>query len=485
MKDHGNLELYKNMFLLTKQDFQLAAWYTESIADFKLHIHPHLNFTKAHNASSVYLIGDIFDYKNPTHLNQDILDELSREKELETIFSHIEDFAGQYVMIIKNEEHFILLNDACAQSEVYYNEKYQAFASQISLLTEVIKPENHTDKDTIDFYNSDIFRRKKHNVGNTTPHKNIFHLLSNHYVDLHNHKVLRFYPHLPLSQKSTDEVAQKAAARLKSIILSMAHRYPLAQAVTGGYDSRVLFLASLETNAKYFVARHAYMSQDHYDIWVPQKLTSLKNRNFEIFVDDEEELVEFSDDYLKSVDYPRRLKMIKHYENHLFINGNLSEIARNTNGYSNGYSGEDFSFLYGSETHPFPSKIYTQYIDSNQIMCNDLGFDIIDLIHWEEQMSNWAAKSKTETKAEGRKVYSPFNSRGLLNLLLSTKRIDRDSHLNKLYDRIIYHLCDGDKEITKLPINPSFKQNAIRLMKRLKLYNIYRKIGVKTRRIKL
>ena len=100
-------------------------------------------------------------------------------------------------------------------------------------------------------------------------------------------------------------------------------------------------------------------------------------------------------------------------------------------------------------------------------------------------MGNWAAKFKTETCALGKEVTSPFNSRELLMLLLSTRRKERDSHFNRLYDLIIYELSGKDKKIMKIPINPCRKQTIIRLMKYFRLYNLYRHVGVKTKKLKL
>jgi len=98
-------------------------------------------------------------------------------------------------------------------------------------------------------------------------------------------------------------------------------------------------------------------------------------------------------------------------------------------------------------------------------------------------MGNWQAKSKTEAHALDRNVLSPFNSRKLLKLLLSTKRKDRVSHFNRLYDLMIYELSGKDNEIMKIPINPSRKKTIIGLMKYFKIYNLSKYIKVKIRKL--
>lgn len=96
-------------------------------------------------------------------------------------------------------------------------------------------------------------------------------------------------------------------------------------------------------------------------------------------------------------------------------------------------------------------------------------------------MGNWAAKARIEYYALNRDIVSPFNSRGLLKLLLSSHRSLRDSHYNLLYDQLIYELSEADEDLCKIPINPSKKQAVIRVLKRLRLYNSYKYITLKAR----
>ncbi|HPF94510.1 MAG TPA: hypothetical protein PLV65_11240, partial [Tenuifilaceae bacterium] len=81
-----------------------------------------------------------------------------------------------------------------------------------------------------------------------------------------------------------------------------------------------------------------------------------------------------------------------------------------------------------------------------------------------------------EGNAMGVKSISPFNSRQLLTLLLSTNRKHRDSFNNVLYNRIIELLAPN---ATSIPINPSKKHKLIGIMKTLHIYNTYRYIGTK------
>lgn len=95
-------------------------------------------------------------------------------------------------------------------------------------------------------------------------------------------------------------------------------------------------------------------------------------------------------------------------------------------------------------------------------------------------MGNWEAKGKSEISLT-REIYSPFCSRALLKLLLSTERKYRDRYLNTLYDAILRHMSPIALEI---PINPTMKMNAIRLMTRLGIYDVYKQFGMTIHRMR-
>jgi hypothetical protein len=110
------------------------------------------------------------------------------------------------------------------------------------------------------------------------------------------------------------------------------------------------------------------------------------------------------------------------------------------------------------------------------------GYHVLDMFYWEEKMGNWAAKAKTEANALGQNLISPFNSTELLTILLCTRRSHRDSHKNKLYNRIAELM---EPKAIGIPINPCRKQKVITTMKALRIYNLYRYLGVKLQLLKL
>jgi len=478
--------MYKKQFLLTRKKNFKFNWKKKEVGAYNLYYHPDLEYTFAQgNHVELSLVGSMYDYENAGLLNKHIVEKLVFSNTLEELFLKISKYSGEYILIYKQNDEIIIFNDACAQSEIYYDESFSCFATQPKLIAEVIETIPHDDLDANEFYTSNIFKRKCFFPGDSTHIKNIKHLRSNHYININKRVVHRFYPVKPISELSLDEVAKRASIMIKGYIEAISLRHKIAIPVTGGYDSRVLFLASLKTKAKYFVSKHPDMTNNHYDITIPRKLTSFYSKKFYIISDNVKVKNDFGKEYINSIDFPRYINIGDIFKGYVIINGNISEIARNYFGYYKNISPEDLSFLMGFSTHKYPSKQYDAYLKTNKIFFENFGYNFLDMFYWEEKMGNWGAKGKTEAKAFGKIVISPFNSRDLLTLLLSVKREYRDSHYNQLYDRIIYYLSSNNINVLKLPVNPCTKQRIIRIMKKFNIYNLYRNIGLRTRIIKI
>ena len=470
--------MFRKQFLLTSENNFSYPWEKIKIGDYSLFYHPELEYECAKNENlELHLLGAIFDWEDPELSNLKILNRVLEATNFEAFIESQSRYAGQFVIIYKSEAHFVLLNDACAQSEVYYNTGFTSFASQPKLLSEVIALEPDQGEDAREFFTSAVFQQKRLFTGQATHVKNVKHLLPNHLLDLNKKEVVRFFPTVPLVPISISEAAEKGCKMITGYVRAISLRNKIVMAVTGGYDSRVLFLASLGVECQYFVLKHSNMDDSHYDIAIPKKLTKLYSKDFYVIPDLKENGSAHNSDYEKSIDFPRYFPQASKYlEYHVYLNGNVSEIARNYFGYHKHLSPQDLAALNGYPNAAFVAKEYKAWLESNLDLFQRLGYHFLDMFYWEEKMGNWAAKSKSEANALGRTVLSPFNSRELLQTLLSTQRKYRDSHFNKLYDKIIYNFSP---QALAVPINPSRKQHIIRLMKLLRIYNLYRHFGLK------
>jgi hypothetical protein len=477
MKD---LDYFRRQFLLTEYDNFDLAWGKTKILNYNLFYHPGLEYEHSSNDSvELFLLGFLFDCENQEYSNKQILDVLSQTDSFAHFLEQLSGYSGHYIIIYKSEVRFILLNDACAQHEIYYDTIFSTFATQPKLLSKVIHPIPHDSVDAVEFYSSEAFLSSKLFIGETTNNANILHLLPNHYIDITSKTVNRFFPDKPVKPLPMKEATKKVCEMLRGYIRAAALRYNLIMGVTGGYDSRVLFLASLGVDCKYYVTKLGDMSDNHCDITIPQELARIFGKELKIIpsnnrIDSNTNQIQES-----SIDFPRTLDLSEEdFAGRILLNGNISEIARNRYGYFKKLSPEDLTFLVGYSDSKFVIKEYAKWIDSSTAWFSQKGYNILDMFYWEDRMGIWAAKTKTEMGAQGYIVYSPFCSHKLLTTLLSTPRRHRDFVHNRLYYQMFKEFSPV---AARIPVNPSRSNKIKRLLNILKIYNLYRIIGLKYR----
>ena len=266
---------------------------------------------------------------------------------------------------------------------------------------------------------------------------------------------------------------------LKGYISAIAHRHKIILPVTGGFDSRLLFLASLDLECEYFVSQHKNMGDEHYDITIAQKLTGIFNKKLQVIKDEKETTNTLNK--IQNIDNPRTTSFPKLVTGKVLINGNISEIARNYYNYIHPITAQKLTLLNGYSDNSFVIETYQNWLSQNKSIFDKFDYNILDMFYWEEKMGNWTAKAKTEAHAMHLELMSPFNSRALLHLLLSTKREYRDKFTSKLYRKIIENLVDNPKEINAIPTNPDFERRRALFLKKLKLFNLFDSLRLQLR----
>jgi hypothetical protein len=432
----------------------------------------------------LHLVGEMMSWQNPERDNVSLLADLSDSRDIHEVLQKSNAFCGQFILIVRFGDDVQIFNDASALREIYYTTDFQHLASQVKLLGNVAVLEKHDDQDAIEFFRSDVFEQQKIFVGDQTHCKNVLHLRPNHILRLKDQRSERFFPLLQRSPSPTKVVAPQCAKMMQGYTQAAAQRSAIEMGVTGGYDSRLLFLASLGLDCRYFIRKPSNMPDDHWEISIPKRLTEYYNQSFVIERAEEEDCAEADvlERYLHDLDFPRPLGTMRKGSDRSGIGGNVSEIARNYYEYHTNVTSKDLSHLLGLGSHRFSVQMCSKWIQELETT-GACGYNLLDLFYWEERMGNWCAKKSSESLALNERGTIPFNSRDLLQLMLSTPRNDRDQHSSPLYDAIIKNLSNGDKWLASLPINPSFKIRLIRLLKKIHLFQLYRFIALKTRLI--
>lgn len=479
--------LYTHQFCLSttslqsQEDCKLVV-----IGNYTLKYHRTLAFAKSvpnllRGATSetykLFLLGDIFSYQHPKYTNQNILDDLAKSHHPNDLFKALEPYCGSFVLIVETDNDLCIIPDAAAQREVFYNKDYSFIASQVGLFPNV-------DLDNIPdhpYYTSTLFNKKRIYIGDTTPIPHIKRLLPNHFLSSLTQSTKRFYPIAPRKPASIDAVAPQAAQMLQGFIEAISHRHELVIPVTGGFDSRMLFLASLPLKAHYYISQHEGMPDDHFEITTARKVVALFGKELQVIKDGPETCYFASEPH--GVDFPRDMSFPRLAQGKMVINGNVSEVGRNARNYHSP-NGRRMAQLNYFGNNSFVIKVCDEWLSKNRKYIQDLDYDPLDFFYWEDNMANWAAKGKSETRVMDVEMISPFNSSGLLDLLLSTPKNSRERVNGKLHHKIVEQLTDKHQELRKITINPEFDIIRARVLWKLGLFKLFDRLRLQAKMLK-
>ncbi|MCX7636466.1 MAG: hypothetical protein N2044_01340 [Cyclobacteriaceae bacterium] len=393
------------------------------------------------------------------------------------LINKINQLSGFFVLLFFDRNHLRIFNDASGQLEVFIYRKGSRFiiASQPHLTFPLLGAENY------DVAAPRYVIEHKTTIFNKTPLQDVEKLIPNFYYDVTVSQLVRFFPLTPLIEKTSDEVAPQAAFILEKTMESLVHRKPAAVALTGGWDSRLLFAASLKysENVKYFIFNHK-TPEAKSDVDVARKIVAAFSKHLEVIEYDSSLLNSPSATDTATWKKDKRTQLLsaylqRNFPGHYIVNGNVSEIARSFyDPLPEKLSSGDICYIIGAG-----EGVYEKQAVENWRQTVNGHLHILDLIYWEHKMPNWAGAAKSVFNINSL-VISPFNNRYLLSLLLSVPRKDRDKYFSVLHAEI---LKITDKKLIEIPFNPTFKHRIIALLKLTGVYPVYRKIFFRLRKL--
>jgi hypothetical protein len=229
---------------------------------------------------SVTLLGYVLDPYEPHATDADIVHRLLHHLELdrtrETFTRQTFAFGGRWIFVVDDGSDVWLFNDPCGFRQVFYSIGIPGgtwCASQTGILAETLGLA--WDPDAADFIRA--YRRREPEYtwpGDSSPYKELRHLLPNHYLDLNEGIPRRFWPSDAIPSRQEEEVATENAQLLVKIIESASTRAELALTVTAGKDTRLLLAACRAIRDRVYFNTWMYWDMDrkHRDIQVPSRL---------------------------------------------------------------------------------------------------------------------------------------------------------------------------------------------------------------------
>jgi hypothetical protein len=471
----GGELLFRRQFFLGKHAIHASlGWKCSHLAEgYVVSWHPDLEFHAwSDSRRRLLLLGVWVDPRHP---------ERSSEEILESVFSAGEGFddavaataplGGRWVLIHQDAAAFRVFHDACGLRQVYHVQLdgETLCASQPELLRSVVGLEVSDDADFNRLVESPRFAREERAmVGRKTPYRDCYHLLPNHYLDVRSGEVRRYFPSAEPSQRDPGDVVEEAGWMLRNSIVAIARRAEVMLPITAGWDSRVLLAASRPVHTKilYYLNR-PHFSDQHPDIRVPRRLDQKLGLGFRLN-DTETDLPDWFLEALRaSVTSARVLPKTNaiyfhylHNQGRININGNCGEICRRAYGVvpdSADLTDADLARILRYPGDPFVTREMATW--RAEIMDSEYArsFDLLDLLHWEQDMGNWGAQYPAEQDL-AIEEFSPFNNRALLTTLTSVSHRDRNPPNHPIFRALIESLW---AECLSEPINPKTPAEAI------------------------
>ncbi|MDY7077380.1 MAG: hypothetical protein SXV54_10705 [Chloroflexota bacterium] len=335
--------LYRSQFILGPSFIdEFKSWKRIRVNDsIYLTVHPNLSTSQAiYRDKSITLLGFMLDPDNSEVGDFDIVSNLVRSFfSCDDLFRRTTKFGGRWILIANDGRETRLFNDATGLRQVYYTDIHQAkdiwCASQPGIVARMLNLQ--MDEEAVDFINYIRFKKEYWWPGDSSPYKEIKHLLPNHYLNLETGHCYRYWPSRGLNELSLDEAIEKISRTLSGLMQSASNRFDLALALSSGWDSRLVLASCREIRHRisYYSTRKPGMPRNHADIKVPSRLLSRLGLKHDIIDQNVELRGEFVEIFKKNVSFahdevlPRMQANLDHYNlSKVAVTGSVSEVAR-------------------------------------------------------------------------------------------------------------------------------------------------------------
>ncbi|WP_226910229.1 hypothetical protein [Marinilactibacillus psychrotolerans] len=427
------------------------------IKDLYIHYNNCNVFYTSEDKSSVVLIGDVIDCRDPNKTPENILNEIIELNSLEKLLEYAKYLLGRYVLLnYKNSGKIEVLPDANCTVPINYYKDDKTFV--VSSSTFIIS-------DIFDLPISKESLKIKSKADNQHPlpyNKTMFDdikvIIPNHYLKLDSMEMIRFYPNQNIKENSFDFVLNETIKIMDKVIAKVAKDHKLSIPITAGIDSRTILALFKDHSGR--IPLYTFYNKgemDSWDIKVPKTIATKFGLTHYTF-----ERVPISS---KKVD---KLKVLLGYQEnerilenaytlsqselseHSFLSGDIIPIVKSNFGKN---LPENFATLsyFITKTHNYSRENKYYISEWMRDVENHYNVSKFDLFFWEYRTGRWFPKN-----ADNYDVFSDpfylFNCRYLIELWISISREDR---MNKSFHKEI--IKSKWPELLEISVNPGKK----------------------------
>jgi hypothetical protein len=451
--------------------------------------HPDLAVTQVSRVGTeLTLLGFILDPAHPERSDAETLGALALQPTLDGLLLSTDSLTGRWALVVVTAAVTALVGDAAGLRQVHYAVSRGGVwsASQAGLLAQTLTLP--TDPEAAEFASSLYFRSDAEPwwPGDSSLVAGVKRLLPNHWLDLASGTTHRFWPRAPVEAGQTSDPERASAAILRGAMVAAARRGPLALGLTAGLDSRTLLAASRDIaphmlfctteipsavgNRRDRVVAGAtlrHLGLPHAILRAPSRPDPSFRRVFRASADT-------AHDYCAVV--------VEAFANSmpagcLFVSGNCSEIGRRY--YRSLHervreTPEGFAALGNMKRSPFAVAAFARWLESAGRAVRAQGYDVLDLLYWENRVGSWQASTQGERDVVG-ETYTPFACRRLIEIMLAADIAERSAPEYRFHRAVISGLWP---EALDQPINPADAGTRVHDTARAVLMPPLRRLGV-------
>ncbi|EMA52068.1 hypothetical protein [Halococcus salifodinae] len=436
-----------------------------SVAGFTIHASKNLSVVVVQSRSeTVALLGEIFDPHDPSKTNEEIIRQVMKRPEHESIFEILQQYSGRYIIIAEQASQIVVVPDATCLRRVLFTENATTITSSPKLFHELLGIEQIMDPAVKSFVNSDLFLENDAAwPGTQTVDQRLSRLLPNHYLDANEGSAQRrpLYPPQPSDRQA---VMEGLIDSLSGCLIAIAERYDDVRfPLTAGWDSRILLAAAdaIEDQVLFYTFA-TKVGLNHPDVRIPFAITDQLDVDYQIIQPREltEEFVTAMQDSYYNPRFPTKMRHVQHrYYNanrqtSAAVVGRVAEILRVF--YSPPLleaSPHLLADLYGYPQSDFAHSEFAEWLKSAEPYAERCDINIFDLFYWEQRMGNWGSRHTYENDIASHQ-FAPFNNYNLLLSGLSIPRNERKGPDYTFFEDIVEMTRP---ELLSHPVNPDSK----------------------------
>ena len=232
---------------------------------------------------NIILFGKIIDSRNSNMTTKEIATDLLEAENMEELLEYSRFLAGRYIIIFEMKDQLWILPDATTSIPVYYTVK--GYEVSVSSRQKLISDELELELSNSAMKIKASAEEQQPLPYDITMYDGIKIVIPNHYLNLKEQSVNRYFPTSKIQQKSVEKVVEETLSLTQNVVDNYMSERDLIIPLTAGKDSRLVlsFFKNYQDRIKLYTFNHQPADPEQEDIRIPRELTKKFGLPYQVF----------------------------------------------------------------------------------------------------------------------------------------------------------------------------------------------------------